>query len=440
MGSRSASVLGVLFLLAASQTGGCGGGSSSVSRPPDPNAPPGPFSLLSPADGASELPRKPEFRWSAAEDADDYLLQISTTADFSTGLLEFPPIREVSFVLSSDLAQGGLVYYWRVRARHGRGSTLSSGPARRFSVTRSPGSFRALLPEHGALSLSTTPTFEWTPAADAATYVLELGFGTNFQTFFLRQGGVPSNRYTLTLPLSGSTTYSWRVSAVNPFGISSIDGPVRSFTTAPVSSSLAPFSLVSPAPAFVFPNFELEFFWNGQPSANAYLFQVSDRTDFSRLLLQQRTTQTTYSTPAALFPGVFYWRVFALRESGSNPESLLATAAPWSFSIAEIPPETFYLRSPVIGAVNVPLTPTFQWTSSAGAETYLFELAETQSFAAPVLRQAGLTSTTFTPALTLKEGTRYWWRAVAQNHAGSRYAFIRELDFTTTFSPPPPLP
>src|SRR6185436_710991 len=92
------------------------------------------------------------------------------------------------------------------------------------------------------------------------------------------------------------------------------------------------------------------------------------------------------------------------------------------------------LVSPANGATGVGLSPTFTWNASAGAATYEAQLATDAAFTNIVASATGLTTTTWTPSVTLNTVTQYFWRVRAVNACGNG-AYSSTFNFTTGCTP-----
>jgi hypothetical protein len=91
-------------------------------------------------------------------------------------------------------------------------------------------------PANGAVNQPLRPTFQWTTAAGADSYALEVDDDAGFASPEVAVSGLPGTTYTPTADLDDATTYYWRVQSENfcgPGGLST----VYSFTTL----SLLPF-------------------------------------------------------------------------------------------------------------------------------------------------------------------------------------------------------
>ena len=98
-------------------------------------APPGAFSLTSPANGATGVSLTPTLDWGDASSAASYTLLLDNDSDFSSPLLFQSGIAASQLVVSSALANA-TTYYWRVSAVNAGGSKAASNNA--FSFTTLP--------------------------------------------------------------------------------------------------------------------------------------------------------------------------------------------------------------------------------------------------------------------------------------------------------------
>lgn len=94
---------------------------------------PGPFSLLSPADGANDVDASVfnTFTWATSVNATKYVVTIASTPTFDLGTIVVGPIDRTSpnlTVFSGTFAQG-TTYYWRVIAENSVGDQQASTPA-----------------------------------------------------------------------------------------------------------------------------------------------------------------------------------------------------------------------------------------------------------------------------------------------------------------------
>jgi DNA-binding beta-propeller fold protein YncE len=98
--------------------------------------PPNDFSLVSPDDGATDVSLQPVFGWTAAQTAHTYRLQVATTNDFATPVLDVEGITALSYTPAGPLA-AATTYWWRIYGINGSAMRLALGSPRSFT-TASP--------------------------------------------------------------------------------------------------------------------------------------------------------------------------------------------------------------------------------------------------------------------------------------------------------------
>jgi len=82
--------------------------------------------LIAPVDGAADQPARPEFGWTAVNQAATYTLQVATDPEFLNLVVDRQGITGVSFVPDFDLPTNSRLH-WRVRAENGCGISIWSG-------------------------------------------------------------------------------------------------------------------------------------------------------------------------------------------------------------------------------------------------------------------------------------------------------------------------
>lgn len=84
-------------------------------------------------------------------------------------------------------------------------------------------------PANNATSVNTSPTFSWSAANLADTYQLIAASDSNYTNIVINESGLTDTSFTPETPLDPSTTYYWKVIAVNGTGSTISEG--RQFTT-----------------------------------------------------------------------------------------------------------------------------------------------------------------------------------------------------------------
>jgi hypothetical protein len=167
------------------------------------------------------------------------------------------------------------------------------------------------------------------------------------------------------------------------------------------------------------------FRWRANPQALAYAFQISTDASFSNLVVNQYTTDTTYTVSDLQLSTVYYWRVRAENAAwASEWRSGQLTTKLTS------PPQ---LSSPPSGATLVSKTPTLIWDPIVSTAKYTLQLAIRSAFDAIIY-----TKDTSSISVTLPQvegSTKYFWRVRAQT-PGDTTAWSEIRNFTTVPNAP----
>jgi len=207
-----------------------GGGIYSGNYTSLPTAPATP-TLISPANGASNVPVKAVLQWSSVSGA-EYHVQVATNQDFTNIVFDqdlIPGADDSTTTLNSYTT-----YYWRVKAE-GPGGISSGGengytPAWQF--TTAPGVPLApvlIAPVAGASGLSIKPTLAWSKVTGATTYQLQIATGISFTNPVVNDSLISDTSFFPT-SLSANQGYWWQVRTINQYGKSAWSVK-RKFTT-----------------------------------------------------------------------------------------------------------------------------------------------------------------------------------------------------------------
>ncbi|HKI43958.1 MAG TPA: fibronectin type III domain-containing protein, partial [Balneolales bacterium] len=265
--------------------------------------------LASPSNGATNQPTSLTLSWNSVALASSYEVQVSVKSDFSSTLID-------KSTSSTSLAISGLsnstTYYWRVRSStlgvSGSWSTTWSFTTQASSP--SPPSTPTLAsPANGASGMSSSPTLQWNGASGATSYHEQVATTSGFTSPVSDQSGISGTSYQVS-GLSNSTTYYWRVQAVNSAGSSSWS-TTWSFTTQ--ASSPSPPStptLASPANGASGASPSPVLQWNGASGATSYHEQVATTSGFTSPVSDQSgISGTSYQVSGLSNSTTYYWRV-----------------------------------------------------------------------------------------------------------------------------------
>lgn len=158
----------------ASNSAGTGGWSatrsfSTVSCIPNPPE------LVSPPDGAINVPLTPTFTWTGMYGM-SYRIQVLTPS----GNVVFETTTTNPGVIVSSALQCNTTYYWRVKAGNSSGWSDWSSSWRFTTVGCIPEKVSLLLPFNNETGVSLTPTLFWWSSRYSATYHLQVGENSTF--------------------------------------------------------------------------------------------------------------------------------------------------------------------------------------------------------------------------------------------------------------------
>jgi hypothetical protein len=285
-------------------------------------APPAAPLLISPANGATNVPTTPTMDWSDVAGATNYRLQISFNTNFNALALDQENITASQFVVPAGVLSGNTMYYWRVSASNVGGP----GPwslVRNFTTgIGAPAAPLLISPPNTSTGISRNPTLDWNDVPNNNTYRVQVSIDPNFATTVVNAVTGNVSQYVVASPtLNYNTVYYWRVNATNAGGT----GPwsqVWNFTTL-ISPPLAP-TLILPVNNAT--NVSLTPFmdWTDVTGANSYRVQIATNSTFTNLVVNSIVlNESEYTLPSGNLIGntAYYWRVAAINVGGQGPYS-----------------------------------------------------------------------------------------------------------------------
>ena len=212
--------------------------------------PPDAPALATPLDNAISTDPTPVFDWDDPAGAARYEIQVDNNSNFGSPEINQPNLSSSTFTPGTDLADG--VYSWRVRSSDAAGNASASySTVRTLIIDSSPPAVPTLTsPADEAQIKDDTPAFDWSDAADAATYeILVDDSGSGFGSPEINTIGLSSSDFTPGTPLAEGT-YHWKVRAKDAAGNTGNYSSVRTFTvdtTPPAAPTITATSPGSPS-------------------------------------------------------------------------------------------------------------------------------------------------------------------------------------------------
>jgi hypothetical protein len=157
-----------------------------------------------------------------------------------------------------------------------------------------------------------------------------------------------------------------------------------------------------------------ELLWQPSTGALRYRVQISDRADFSTLVLDARdVTDLRHAAPVLTSESVYWWRANATNPAGTSD---------WSpshrFTTAIAPPETPTLVTPRVGVRDLPLLVTLLWDASDRAVRYQAQVSTDSLFSAAFLLDRDDIISPTAEVRDLGNFQKYYWRVRAFNFGG----------------------
>src|SRR6478609_4721110 len=346
---------------------------------------------LSPASG-SNLTTPLTISWSSVTDPSGilgYNWQVSTSSTFPTVALQNSTNVGITQDTVSGLPNG--TYFWRVQAVSG---AFVKGP---WSAPRSFNITGAGAGQPGAPALSPTKaystfhpleviTFNWSPVAGAATYVLQSSKDPSFPvTTTASFNNIPNPTYSFSTPDEG--TYSARVYAVSANGVFSVPSNVISYSVFynnPIGAPPAPLSPANGA-SLTLP---VQLAWKdvANPQPSGYELQIAKDSGFQQIEEDAPQLTNPNRTELSLTAGQKFWRVRSAQGDSSPTTAAVTTwSAAGSFTVNPAPaaPASLTLTNTTLYSGNT-TSVQIQLTSAAPAGGAVINLTSSNPIAAPV--------------------------------------------------------
>ncbi|HPI21514.1 MAG TPA: hypothetical protein PKY56_14210, partial [Candidatus Kapabacteria bacterium] len=155
----------------------------------------------------------------------------------------------------------------------------------------------------------------------------------------------------------------------------------NTFANPNVVYNLEPANLLAPSNNSIISEANINFVWNPVYAADLYVFEVSDISDFSNVILSNESiSDTSYSILRTDLPeiGMYYWRIKAKATAPLESD----WSEVWSFTTIdeENPLTAPVLVTPLNNAVNLQLPVQFVWNIVQNATTYTLQIATDADF------------------------------------------------------------
>jgi hypothetical protein len=379
--------------------------------------------LVFPFDGLPDIPVSVPLVWNRRSTAESYHVQVATDTGFTNLFMQDSALTD-TFRFASGFSHS-TTYYWRVRGKNVGGAGAWARYWSFKTVIAPPEAPTLISPVNGASDLTVSPVLIWNKVSTAAKYHIQVATNSGFTDLFMQDTNC-SDSLKHIIGLDNSTSYFWRVRAINAGGGSAWSN-TWSFSTI-IATAGAP-KLVSPASMSVDQPVYLTLIWNRVSAATVYQFQVATDTGFTRLFKQDSTLTDSLKEIAGLANSMtYYWRVRAKNTGGAGAWSNCR-----SFTTIIALPSAVTLMTPKDSAVFSVDSVRLVWNMSPlDVDRYMVEVAVDPAMTNIMARDSSLTGTT--KLLTsLVNNRTYYWRIRAHNAAGWG-GYSEQRRFVTSFT------
>ncbi len=380
--------------------------------------PPDAPTLVSPADGATDVSLTPTLSWTG--EGDNFSVEVASDAAFTT-IVDAAVVTTTDYTVSAGALEHSTTYYWHVNASNANGtSDYSTTWSFTTAAASGPPDAPVLVsPADGAVDVPLEAILEWAGTAD--DFDVEVASDAAFTGIVFSSNTTAT---TVTLPagtLDYETVYYWHVRGNNSFG-SGAYSTAFSFTTVPppdVTPPSQPQNLASPAQTGT----TVDLVWDASTDDVGVSFYNIYRDGVG-----VGSESSTNHTATGLTPATSYDFQVSAVDAAGNESALSAVLTVTTLDTVEpTSPGTPTLDSKTESTVSFSWTPA---TDNVGVTDYQVyrDGAAIATVAAPT---TSYTDTGLTPE------TSYTYHVTALDAAGNESAPSGDLIVTTD---PGPLP
>jgi hypothetical protein len=384
------------------------------------DTPPAPV-LVSPSNGAQDIPVNGFLTWDDVDEAIWYRIQLSELPEFSSIIVDQSGIQDVYYLIEG--LEYETTYYWRVRSSIGIGLEGDWSTVRNFTTVITPPDIPILAgPPDGASNLEVPVEFTWESSERAEWYNFQLASDQDFLVNLIDSTDISGNQISI-VSLDNNSLYYWRVRALNAGGSSDWSVP-RQFTTKQDLPDIP--QLASPENGSVDNGLDVLLRWDIVQRADYYSIQVSVTSDFTNMFLDTSgVTETEFLIENLDFDTEYHWRV-----RGQNTTGVGDWSEVWSFLTIIEPPAVPVLAYPNNGAINIAVDTMLVWESTPRADFYRIQVADESTFVGSIVDTIGIENS-YLLINGLDTITTYYWRVRSYNSGGeSEWSSI--WSFTTS--------
>jgi hypothetical protein len=363
-----------------------------------------------PANDAINMEKNQLFNWSRNEVNKSFLLQISLNSSFLGTSMNY--VSTDTFFVAPGLVNN-TDYFWRVKALNIDNTESGWSTVNHFKTRlHTPAN---LLPAGGIINADTAGTFSWVSADAPVTFHFQLSVDSLFGRGTVLIDSILTNDSIKFSSLNFNTKYFWRLYSYNAAGDSSLWTDAQSFTT-----KLKYPVIVSSKDSVINSDTTVSFVWHNITGAEKYAVQLAEDTLFTRLIVNNSVSDTSYIFRNLDFNKSYFLRIQSYNNAGNVSD--------WTKIFFRTRLANIVLYSPGDSAVNISPKTIFRWNKIAGADRYNL-LAGYDSLFTKAFIDTVISDTSYTASLAYD--TTYYWRVTGFNNQGDSSHVSETFRFKT---------
>ncbi|MCB0450083.1 MAG: BspA family leucine-rich repeat surface protein [Confluentibacter sp.] len=388
--------------------------------------------LVSPLNGATNVPVNTNLNWAPALFARGYRLTVGTTAG-GTNIVNNQTVSTTSYQFPTNFS-GGETLYVTIIPFNDEGNAVGPCTQERFTISNNtatvPNCTTLVAPLNGATNVNIATDLSWQPIANADGYRLTVGTTSGGNNILNAVNVGNLTTYNLPTNLPEDTDIFVTITPYNDLGSAPACTEAR-FKTELIPVPPACTTLTNPLNGATNVTIDTDLSWNVVPNATGYLVIVGTTQGGIEIVNNvDALNATTFNIPDDLLPNrTYYVTIIPYNEVGDavgcSEQSFRMGAA-----IINTPPACTSLTSPLNGATNVPIGTNISWNIASNATGYNLTIG-TSTGNSDILATTNVGNfTTYNPPVNLPEATTIYVSIVPFNAVGNATGCTQQ-SFTT---------